>query len=490
MINFTVNKKIAVIGSLQFPQPMGIGVEYYNIYNQKPKTWESKFNLLKSQIDGGDIDGVIIYLATPLFLQSSKPEYYQIWKDFLSCLGKTKTLVIAFEENIHENFDYYDYDEQRFLTEEEVKQLIITIENAIKEKQYKFKIEPRVQQLIEEEAIEITESGTEEEYYSSISYLERKLINLQKALERIEDYKQRHEQVRLFIEDLLQSEINLSTFKEKKVIGYRIETFLEEILKDIFFSVYVPKEQFFAEEFEEFLKIFEKYLQQIEGVNFTVDSQTSFNGTKYYFKSKGKKINLSQFPSAVKRFNDFIELCIINPDAAMELLKEKFPDPTKALQIIQDYTKKYNRLSIDLKHQQQRLQLMMKQDIENSLLEISIHGTASLIFDETNLIKESISHLENGLTMPSFVRTNGRYTQEDIRIIEIATKYGEDKDIVFVKSSIELLKDKEVSQSERQTATDKLKTFLIKAGKKALKHAEDIGVKVLIAYLENKTKGL
>lgn len=490
MIDFTTKKKIAVIGSLHFPQPMGIAIVYYNIYNQRPKTWLRKFQLIKDQIEKGELDGVIVYMATPLFLQMTIPQYHEAWKVLLSALPKTKSLVIAFEENIHENFDYYDYDEERFIDLDEIDKRIKLYESKFKNLRSEFKLHDREKITIEEDSLSITDFEKQEDNIDSDRILEAKHFQLLKAKERIEDYNNRHEDISVFIEEILNSEIELSTFREKKVIGYRIETFLEEIAKDIFFSVYVPREQLFSEEFAEFIKIFEKYLQQVEGLNFTVDAQASLNGTKFYFKTKDDSIDINKFPLAVKRFNDFIELCTINPDAAMEMLKPKFADPVKALEIIQTFTKKYNRLSIDLKHQQQRLQLMMKQDIENSLVEINIHGTAALMFDNNGLIKDSIGYLAQGTQMPSFVNPKSKYSTEDMKIIEIASMYGDENDVVLVKSNIEILKDYEISLSERQTAVDKVKSFLFKAGKKALKHAEDIGVKVLTAYLENKTKGL
>lgn len=490
MIDFTTKKKIAVIGSIHFPQPMGIAVVYYNIYNQKPKTWTRKFELIKTQIERGELDGVIVYMATPLFLQMTLPDYYKAWKILLAALPKTKSLIIAFEENIHENFDYYDYDEEKFIDLQGINRRIKEYETKIADGKYGTPFEHKDKEKVEQESIIITDSEVTEVPIDPERILEAKHFQLLKAKERLEDYQNRQAEISNFIEELLNSEIELSTFREKKIIGYRIETFLDEISKDIFFSVYVPREQLFSEEFADFIKIFEKYLQQIEGLNFTVDAQTSFNGTKFYFKTKDNGIDLEKFPLAVKRFNDFIELCTINPDAAMEMLKPKFPDPIKALEIIQTFTKKYNRLSIDLKHQQQRLQLMMKQDIENSLVEINIHGSAALMFDSDGLVKDSIGYLEKGTQMPSFINPKSKYSKEDMQIIDIATRYGEENEIVFIKSSIEILKDKEISVSERQTAVDKIKSFLFKAGKKALKHAEDIGVKVLTAYLENKTKGI
>lgn len=307
------------------------------------------------------------------------------------------------------------------------------------------------------------------------------------AKERLLEYLEREDEINFFLDNLLSSGIEIGTFKEKKTIAYRIETLLEEIIKDVFFSIYVSNDQIFSEQFEDFLKIFEKYLQNIEGINFTVDIQTSTQGKKYYFKSVGKQLSKNEFPLAVKRFNDFIELCTISPDAAIEMIKDKFPDPIQALEIIQTFTKKYNRLSIDLKHQQQRLQLMLKQDIENSLLEISIKGTAAIIFEQNSLVKESISYIEQGFQMPNFNSYSA--SNEELKILNTASEYGKNDELIQIKSNLEILKDNELSLSEKQTAVDKIKSFLLKAGKEAVKQAQDIGVKILTTYLDNLVNG-
>jgi hypothetical protein len=67
-MKFTAKKRVAVIGGIDFPQPLGIDIAKYNIYNQQPKTWLRKFEEIDYQIKNKELHGVIIYLATPLFL--------------------------------------------------------------------------------------------------------------------------------------------------------------------------------------------------------------------------------------------------------------------------------------------------------------------------------------------------------------------------------------------------------------------------------------
>lgn len=123
-------KKVVVIGKLHFPEPLGLNITRFDIYNQKPKTWLRKFNSIKQQVERGEVHGIIVYLATPLFLQASKDGYYEAWSILFETMKKTKSLIIAYEENMYENFESYDWYEKRYLNLEELQKRINEFEEG------------------------------------------------------------------------------------------------------------------------------------------------------------------------------------------------------------------------------------------------------------------------------------------------------------------------------------------------------------------------
>ena len=106
-----MDKKIAFIGEWNFREFLEVEVIKYNIYNLLPKTWTKKFEKIKQEIGNNQLDGIIIYLPTPLLMQITLPQYQNIWDEYLSTFTSCKVLLIVFEENLFGNFDYYDYEE-------------------------------------------------------------------------------------------------------------------------------------------------------------------------------------------------------------------------------------------------------------------------------------------------------------------------------------------------------------------------------------------
>ena len=278
------------------------------------------------------------------------------------------------------------------------------------------------------------ESSSAEDQTFSDDRIDSKLFRLLKAKERLEDYLSRKDRISGFIEEILNSGIELSTFKEKPDIECRVEAFLNDILKDIFFSVHVPREQLFSEEFYQFLRIFERYLQQIEGLSFTIDTQASANGITYYFKSKDGLKEIKDFSSAIKRFDDFMDICVNNPETALNILKKKISDPQRALDILQELTTKYKRLNMDIQHQQQRLRLMITQDMETAMLELNIQGTPALLVDTSGTIQNAVDIVENNIKHNRLHFPTHKLTKEDVAILDWAKKYGEANDLIIIKS--------------------------------------------------------
>lgn len=484
-MKFTTKKRVAVIGGIDFPQPLGIEIHRCNIRGLQPKSWIRKFEEIDQQIKENYLHGVIIYLATPLFLQVSKPEYNTHWNRLLEICEQTKSIIIVYEENIHENFSYYDYEDERYLSYAELLKRILAIEDELfVQGKYPFRDGPE----FTDEELHLILGGAppipDEPRFGYSSLLD----NLFLAQQRIEDYQNRKDDVAKSIDVILSSNVPLKTFKEKQSIAHVIEDFLFEIIKDVFFSVYVSKEQILYEEFSDFVKIFEKYMRNIEGANFSVDSDSSSNGTTYYFKSKVLE-GSEDFSKAIRRFDKFIEIYLEAPDEAAKLVTKEYSNPIEVFDAMQGIMKKYQRLSLDIKHQQERIKMSMKQDFENIALESTMYNEELSILNSKGLIKDSTYFI--GGQIKSFgLDVNEGYSKNDTEILKIVTKYGSKEDLTLIKSNIDKLKDEDASQTEKISSSEKIKGFLIKALKKTGEHAETIGVKVLTTYLDNLVKGV
>jgi|GEM_PF-7002602 len=475
-LKFTAKKTIALVGGINFPHPLGMDIIQYNIYNQQPKTWARKFQEIHQQIIDKELHGLIIYLATPLFLQASRPEYIEAWTALLKSSELTKSIIVVYEENIHENFDYYDYDEERYLSLAELTERIEIVEAVIHAHDSNWNPDSRLKAL--------QDIFTRVPWFPKEGRFGYHIVrdNLSLAKERIEDYQSRKQAVSEFIDNIITSDTPVRTFKAKQSIAHFIETFLYEIAKDIFFNVYVSKEQILYDEFADFVKIFEKYMQNIEGINFIVDSESTINGTTYYFRSN-VLTDSEEFSSAIRRFDKFVENYVDNPESIIDLVSKEYGSSTEAFAAVQIIMKKYQRLMLDIKHQQQKVKMLIKHELENLALEGSIQSKELDLLNSKGLLSDSAYFIED-----EFILNRGTYSESELEIIRIAKKHGNQGDVAFVKSSIDKLKDNEVSPTEKISSAEKVKGFLLKAAKKAAQHAEEIGVKVLTSYLDNLVK--
>ncbi len=480
-----MDKKILLIGGGKPNEITGVSFESIQLYNQLPKTWERKISALVERVENKDLDGVILYLATPLFLQASRKLYFPIFKKLLNILNGVNSLILIYEQNIHGRFDYYDYEGGRYVNEEELRSWITELEGDITKNEI-IANSYRNLDLEPDEVIAKIRVGEIKMPFDN-EYLLNKLYM---ALDRIEEGREREVEIADFIDEILSLNSKIWTFVDKKSKNSLIEVFTSEVLNDVFFSIYVSDSQFLSDEFEEFLKIFEKYLQKIKGINFSVDVLDSINGRKFNFKSKDKGIDIDIFQNDIHAFGEFMDLCIENPDLANEILDSKFKNNNEVKELINFFSKKYKRLSLDIKHQKERLKLSLNQEFENSIMELDIQSNPAYLIGGSNIIVESFKDYKLESNSNLKFNLHFKYSEEEERIFQIALKYGEERDLMEVKSNVEILKDQDIPKREKISAKEKLKAFLIKAGRKSFKHAEDIGVKLLTKYLETISQGV
>jgi hypothetical protein len=480
-MEYPKSKMVANVGSILLHKPLGIDFYNYQL-GKKPGTWAKKINDIDAKINSGEIHGLVIYLATPLFLQASKAEFIGFWEKLLGLAKNVKSIVIVYEENMHENFDYYDYHDKKYYGLEEITRRIAHLEKELEDwftLEHDSEMFAQYQETLRKYSDAFFEntmlygSDTKEfldsmkefrafRVYQNEQSIRDSLFKLEKGKERLEDYQSRTNEISNFIDNIVNSDLELCTFSEKESVQYRLQPFFEELLKDIFFTVYISQDQLLSAEFVDFIKIFEKYVQQIEGYNFTIDNSGSINGNTYLFKSADGKINSKNFQQVIHRFNEFMELCSLNPESALQILNSKFTNPQKALDTLQIFSRKYKRLMMDIEHQKERLNLMIKQDLESALVEMNVHeNTTSLIAnlegDLFNLLNTKRSLNENYL-----IQTNSHYTTEEKQIIDLAREFGSAEDISTVRSNIDKLKDNYIVMAEKKTAGERIKHLLFK----------------------------
>lgn len=182
-------------------------------------------------------------------------------------------------------------------------------------------------------------------------------------------------------------------------------------------------------------------------------------------------------------------LCKDVPKRAEEVLMSKGMPKEQVNIIIAEYVKKYQRLAIDIKHSFEQNKLLIQQNFENSILEASIDGSPLSIVSSSNVFTTALMDGQNSLSLSPSLEMINYFDIEEVQILKLANKYEPPHRLVEIRTCIEELKDKDLPISTRKVAKSKISTFLFTVGKKAAKHAEDIGIKLLSAYLEKKVIG-
>ena len=84
------------------------------------------------------------------------------------------------------------------------------------------------------------------------------------------------------------------------------------------------------------------------------------------------------------------------------------------------------------------------------------------------------------------LNSQDNYDNHEIEIINLFKKYGNEKEIILVNTNIQQIRDKQLTEVERKTAAQKVKSYLFKFGKKAMDKAENLVIKTLIEYIDKQ----
>jgi len=209
-----------------------------------------------------------------------------------------------------------------------------------------------------------------------------------------------------------------------------------------------------------------------------------------------------------------MDLCVTDPSAAEDMLKEKNVKPKELMGLLSRYSKEAKRLNVDLKHEREQKILSIKHRLESELVD-TIPGVTdwSAIDALVNMAVPALSgskvalavdqeptvllgsHNQGNITVnvnPQIIDTVNGVIAQEIRgdqtigveaqqLLELINKYGGSASQELA-SSVHELEDKSAPKSGRLNAKQKLKKFLIEVSKKT----GDVAMGVLQSYIEKQ----
>lgn len=443
----------------------GITFSNYSLSFSSTNRWKKKLSNIEKMISNNELQCILFVITKNLISETLSLEK----KDFIDLLNtcnKTNCIVAIQDYLLNDIPLYFDYNQGKYICSEDIKTLIFDLQNEGNNHALRKKLlSERVPDIITED-----ENGDtiHKDLFDS-EFLVNKYKEKLYLLEETESiFPQAKELIKL-LESIFEEIITFQHFGQVTVL---IKDELQELFSNEILNIYIPKQYGYTAEFEDFIRLFERYLKSVENLNFSIEINETQEGINYKFVSIGKIENIKDLPNKFKRFSNFIDICEKQPDQAMELLENHNISRENALNIIQRLSKKYKRLILDIQQQKERLELTFKQELQSELFEYDYLDTPfSLI--ERNFSSKSFEEIYNP-------------TEDERQIIRLFEKHAPDQEINQIKSNLGLVKDPDIPYEDKKRSGYKIKKTLIKILKKGIEHAEQIAIEAGIKYINSK----
>ncbi|MCP4563966.1 MAG: hypothetical protein GY873_09470 [Bosea sp.] len=306
-----------------------------NLYRVSAKTWSNRIDNLKRLRENGQLAGTIIHLPTPMVIAGSHKRYREQWIRLLDEAAQERCVAFVFSDNLARRFRPINPDTGNPFTDAEL-----------------------------EEKIEETE-----EYTPLWSW---QYNAVKEAESRIDD-------INSFFDAMYERNIEISPFNRRDEVTIKIQDFLDEVDKNIFLRMYVPNQRFQSDQMEGLLRIFERYLRQVESRRFNIESRVTGTGTLYVFCSSEGEEPFRDLEEAFRRFDDFMKLCRDDPEQAGAILIRTGMSGPEVQFLTTKYARDYQRILIDAKHELQQKMLLLSQKFDLESLNFSEEKSISSV---------------------------------------------------------------------------------------------------------------
>jgi len=422
------------------------------------KTWIKRAEQLRELRESDRLVAIVIYLHTTLLLKASSQKFRDEFDAILTQARSLKTIIFVFQDNLDGLFTIRHFETRQPMTLEEL------------------------QKAAEQEKWETSRN------------------RLEKAIERFIDYQDRRDEISSLLGSLYDSGAEGAPFFVRSDVTMRLEEFLEDIEQGVFLRLYVPNDRLQADQLKGLLSVLERYLRQVEGQNFSIDSHKSEHGVTYVFRSRTANITFQGLADAFVRFDSFMRLCGDDPSQAVQVLQEKGVNNKDATHFVEKYARDYRRLVLDTRHEFERKTLILKQRLEtevldlagesptitqsneglSSVLQIAAGGNVAINIDNVSLgtkqnIRAEVAQIVNGVS----------YNENDKQLLALFQNHSQELEALQYRSDLDQLKDPSAPELTRQNSKQRLSAFLRKAAHKAGDVAQTVAVEALSKYLES-----
>jgi len=462
-----LNKSFVILGGFDHEgitttlESHGLTPIHSNLSRVKPATWFKRCEMLKSLRQDGCLSGALLYIHTTLFLKAADTEYITAFFSILDELKVTKSIIFVFQDNLDGIFGMRHWETRKPMSLRELNRSL---------------------------------QETESEGYR------RERIAL--AIKRLEEANRLKKELSVFTDRLLASGVQIAPFYKRSDVTIGFQEFIEDLDQNVFLRLFVPADRYQSEQLGSLILVIERYMKQVEGTQFAVDSRKSDKGVVYIFKAKDNHNQAFDLQNAFTRFDSFMQACGDDPVEAESILHSMGHSSKEAGRLVSNFSKAYRRLVLDIRHEYESKLLSLKQRFESEMIEtdiqffptkVSQEGLTSLIPAFSNVGNVSINIGDVSFVNKKNLQTeihkmiNGSiiYNEKDKVLLDLFEKFTDRIETVQLKSDLDQLKDLSVAETSRTTAKQRILTFLRRASSEAGKVAEKVAVSSLSKYIES-----
>jgi len=278
---------------------------------------------------------------------------------------------------------------------------------------------------------------------------------------------------------------------------------LEDTEQGVVLRLYIPEGRYQLAQLDTLISIITKYFQQVERSAFWVDREQGAAGVSYVFRSTDGS-GIDGFRRAADRFDSFLALVSEDSASAEARLLAAGVDRNLVGQYVDRYKRDLKRLQLDIKHDYERKTLLLVQAVEADAVEAESTAMpqAAIVSKPSDLINVvgnlgpvtlqfglgSFSSAPNVIAGERIMLGRVNYTDEDRHILDLAAMEDEPVRAAQLRSDVDRLKDPGTSLEDRHTAVQRLKGLVFKSIGYAGRKVDEVGTKLLIAYLEEQLK--
>lgn len=315
------------------------------------------------------------------------------------------------------------------------------------------------------------------------------------------------------IDFLRANNIEITPYRTKAEVTVIAESFLDELDKNLIFRLYVPSGRLWSNEADKFLQLFQDYVARVDRLAVRLDQKRTDYGVIYEFHGEAPpgEVTLS---TEFQDFSRLMDLCATDSDAAADILKAKSLNPREVSSILERYSKEVRRLQLDIKHDAESKTVSIRHRLESELIDLG--PTAKEWEAMTAVVNAMIPNFALALPTPSrsvsvlsssshptptqvtynfrpqFVNTlngviaeeihgNQHFAPEHHQLLELIREHGGTQ-TKQLETAVYEVADKGVDQVDRLRAKQRIKAFLIAAGKKT----GDMAFSILQKYIESQ----